>query len=150
MGFTVEHKILNPVQAEAPYALIQNTFPINIDKELTDKDRVYISAMKECAKHDMGEFCINDLMGMAWTESRFDCNANGDGGASHGCFQIHLGYHKHITQEQARDTDFAVKWTLDRMINYKYPEYRSNAVMRHNGTPGIPATLAYLNSVNNY
>jgi soluble lytic murein transglycosylase-like protein len=89
-------------------------------------------------------------MAMAWTESRFNVNAIGDNGASQGLYQIHLGYHPEITQAQARDIEFSTNWTLNRLIAYGYPVYRSYAVMKHNGTPNTPNTLAYLSRVNNY
>jgi hypothetical protein len=53
-------------------------------------------------------------------------------------------------QEQARDINFNIKWTLDRMIHYGYPVYRSRAIMKHNGTPNTPNTLRYLASINQY
>ena len=151
LGLYKTQAIVKPLQAQSPYARMNASFPVAGDKtNLTDKDKLFISATKECLKRDLGEYCVNDLMAMAYTESRFNCNAIGDNGASHGCFQIHLGYHKHITQDQARDIDFAVKWTLDRMVHYNYPEYRSYAIMKHNGTPNTKKTLAYLKAVNNY
>lgn len=151
IGIYTEHNILKPVQAEAPYARQNNTFPVAEDKKnLTDKERMFISAFKECKKRDLGDYCINDIMGMANKETKFKCDTVGDFGASYGCLQIHLGFHPEISQKEARDPKFAVKWTLDRMEHYGYPEYRSYAIMKHNGTPNTPRTLAYLNSVNNY
>ena len=92
---------------------------------------------------DMGDFCIDDLVAMAWVESRFNCNAVGDSGKSIGCYQIHLGYHKNIKKEQAKNLDFAIDWTLNRLKSKGYPKYRSIAIMSHNGTPNTSRTLAF-------
>jgi len=125
---------------------------VNIEnkEELSVKDEIVKIAEEECSKRGLEEYCIKDMLAMAWTESRFNCNVVGDSGNSFGCFQIHRGYHKHITVEQARDIEFSLNWTLNRMVHYGYPKYRSYSIMKHNGTPNIPATLAYLSSVNNY
>ena len=142
----------SPVVASAPYERMNTMLPESADKkDLTCKEQLQIEAQKACFKHNLGTYCIDDLMGIAYTETTvFDCDANGDFGASHGPMQIHLGYHKHISQDQARDPNFAINWALDRMLHYKYPEYRSYAIMKHNGTPGTTKTLAYLNKVNYY
>jgi hypothetical protein len=110
--------------------------------------QIHLIAEEECNKRGHGDFCIKDMLAMAWTESRLDPNAIGDNGASHGLYQIHLGYHPHITQAQARDIEFSIKWTLDRLEKYNYPVYRSYAIRRHNGSATNPRTLAYLDSVN--
>lgn len=116
----------------------------------SDREEIERVAKEKCAEKGLGDFCWKDLVAMAYTESRFNCKAVGDGGKSHGCFQLHLGYHKHVTVEQAQDIEFAVSWTLERLIAYNYPTMRSTSVMRHNGTPNTPATKSYLQSVNNY
>jgi hypothetical protein len=126
------------------------SLPVAEDREMSIAEQIRYTAQKECSKRNLGDYCIKDIMGMAWTESRFNKNAIGDNGASHGILQIHLGYHPHITQEQARDIEFSINWALDRMEYYGYPEYRSYAVMKHNGTPNTRRTLNYLASVNNY
>lgn len=140
--------LINPVQAQAPYAR-NNFLPSNEDKkDLTCKDRIFIKSMALCKN---GKQCVNDLMGIAHNETIvFDCNANGDFGASHGAYQIHLGYHKDITQEQARNPEFATEWTYKRLLAYGYPEYRSYAIRKHNGSADNPKTLVYLEKVNNY
>lgn len=93
--------------------------------------------------------CIEDLVGIAWKETKnFDCKLSGDSGKSKGCFQIHLGYHPDVTIEQAEDPFWAAIWTAKRLISKGYPEYRSYAIMAHNGTPGTKKTLEYLNTVN--
>ena len=126
----------------------------NIKLELSvvkdTKDKIRAIAIKECSNRNLGEYCINDMLAMAWTESRFNCDVVGDNGNSFGCFQIHRGYHKHITIEQARDIEFSMNWTLKRMVHYGYPVYRSASIRRHNGSLNNPKTLAYLNSVNSY
>lgn len=116
----------------------------------SDREEIERIAKEKCAEKELGDFCWKDLVAMAWTESRFDCKAVGDGGKSHGCFQLHLGYHKHITVAQAQDIEFAVSWTLNRLEAKGYPMYRSTAIMLHNGTPNTKATNAYLQAVNNY
>ena len=104
----------------------------------------------ECEKRGFGESCVDDLLGMAFTETRFNCEAVGDNGKSYGCFQIHLGYHKEITKEQAKDLNFSIPWTLNRLIAKGYPTLRSVSIMMHNGTPNTPKTKAYLASINEY
>lgn len=129
----------------------QNVLPKNEDKKnLSVQEQIKKIARDECNKKGIGNYCINDLIAMAWVESRFDKKAIGDNGASHGCYQIHQGYHKHITQEQAENLNFAINWTLNRLIAKGYPKYRSIAIMSHNGTPNTQKTLSYLASVNNY
>lgn len=107
-------------------------------------------ATKECNERNLEDYCVKDMLSIAYTESRFNCNTNGDSGKSKGCYQIHLGYHPDITECQAEDLNFAIHWTLDRMQHYGYPKFRSYAIMKHNGTPFTAKTLAYLESVNNY
>jgi hypothetical protein len=115
----------------------------------TVEEQIRAIAEKECEKRGLAEYCIKDILSMAWVESRLNPNAIGDGGKSHGILQIHLGYHKHVTVEQAQDIEFSIKWTLDRMTHYGYPEYRSYAIRRHNGSATNPLTLNYLQKVNN-
>ena len=150
IGFYNKHLILSTT-AQAPsdrYAYL----PDNLNRELkTDKDKIRLEAYKICNEYGLGDNCRLDLEGIVYAETIvFDCNANGDFGASHGCYQIHLGYHPEITQEQARSVKFATKWTLDRLLHYGYPKYRSYAIRRHNGSANNPKTLTYLNKVNNY
>lgn len=116
----------------------------------TTEQKIRRIATEECKKQSLGEQCVHDLLGMAYTESRFNCDAIGDGGKSYGCFQIHRGYHPHITVAQAKDLNFSIPWTLNRMISKNYKKNRDVAVMSHNGTPYIKRTKQYLTSVNNY
>jgi len=52
---------------------------------------------------------------VANAESRFNCNANGDGGKSHGCWQIYLPAHPTITKAQAHDIIWSTQWSLNEM-----------------------------------
>ena len=119
-------------------------------KEETDREAIERIAKVKCSEKELGEYCVKDLIAMAYTESRFNCKAVGDGGKSHGCFQLHLGYHSHVTVTEAEDITFSLSWTLDRLVSKGYPVYRSTAIMLHNGTPNTKATKAYLETVNNY
>jgi len=153
IGFYTQHRVIKPVEAQAPYARMSATLPILKDKStstMTVKDRIILEAQKNCNKKGLGQKCVNDLLGMANRETKFNNLAVGDNGSSYGLFQIHRGYHPEITVEQARDIEFSTNWTLNRLVAYGYPEFRSNAIMRHNGTPGTKKTLAYLASVNSY
>jgi len=132
------------VQAERESYLIPR------EQNETDRQKVERIAKEKCAEKGLGDFCWKDLVAMAWTESRFDCKAVGDGGKSHGCFQLHLGYHKHITVKEAQSIEFSLSWTLNRLEAKGYPVYRSTAIQLHNGTPNTKATNAYLQAVNNY
>lgn len=116
----------------------------------TTKQAIQRIGKVECEKRGMGQDCVNDLVGMAFVESSFNCNAVGDSGKAHGCFQIHRGYHKSVTVEQARDLNFSIPWTLNRLIAKGYPEFRSASIQMHNGTPNTSKTKAYLNAVNEY
>ena len=113
--------------------------------------QVWLASEQACKSVGMGDACIKDLMGIAYTETRsFNYKAMGDGSKSYGAFQIHRGYHPEVTIEQATDPYWAAKWTIKRMIAYGYPKNRSVAIMKHNGTPNTPATLGYLSIVNKY
>lgn len=143
------------IKVEVPRkAKVQDTIDLKEEKpvsvEKNQSSTSLSSAIKNaCAGKKFGEWCIKDLMGIAWAETRLDCSRVGDNGKSFGCFQIHLGYHKEITPDQAKDVNFSVNWTLNRLVANGYPEFRSYAIRRHNG--GInDKTLAYLNTVNEY
>jgi len=113
--------------------------------------QVWLASEQDCNSVGLGTSCINDLMGMAYTESRsFNYRAMGDGNKSFGGWQIHLGYHPEVTIEQATDPYWAAKWTINRLIAKGYLRDRDYAIMSHNGTPGIPTTIAYLATVNKY
>lgn len=116
------------------------------ETDKTPLDEVFIETCK--AEGFYEPFCWKDLKAMAIVESNLNTQAVGDSGFSSGLFQIHRGYHKHITVEQAEDPVFASEWTLNRMVHYGYPEYRSYSVMKHNGTPNTAKTLHYLEKVN--
>lgn len=128
--------------------LISKNYQQEIDLRLAVEQACkYVNA----EKWGLQDQCELDLIAMAHTETQedpFNCQLVGDGGKSKGCFQIHQGYHSHITDEQAQDPYWASIWTIKRLISKGYPEYRSNAIMAHNGTPGITATLKYLEKVN--
>ena len=52
---------------------------------------------------------------IAYHESRFNCNAVGDGGESHGCWQIHRPEKKKVrplTVEQAKNPIIATQWSI--------------------------------------
>ena len=109
------------------------------------------SAKVACKARDLGDYCVADLMGIAYAEHHdFDCSKNGDSGSSVGCFQIYRKVHKSITVEQASDIQWSTNWTLNRLISKGYPTYRSHAVRSHNGSPYIPKTKAYLDTVNKF
>lgn len=103
-----------------------------------------------CAKKGLGDYCVQDLMAMAWVESSHDCKVNGDSGKSFGCWQIHRGWHPEVSVAQAQDPTFGSTWTINRMVHFGYPKMRSYAIMKHNGTPNTPKTLEYLAKVNSY
>lgn len=77
----------------------------------------------------------SDILAMCIKES-FNCSDHpvGDRGKAHGAFQIHLGFHKHITPKQARNFDFALEWTTNRLLAKKYATDRAYAIMKHNGS----------------
>lgn len=117
-------------------------------KKMSVPEKIAVIAEQECKKRDLGDFCVEDIKAMAYVESRFDPNAVGDNNQSFGILQIHTGYHQHITKEQARDIRFSIEWTLDRLVHYGYPVYRSNSIRRHNGGLDNPRTKNYLQTVN--
>lgn len=84
-----------------------------------------------------GEFltmCYTDLLAIAKHESGFRNDAVGDGGMSHGAFQIYRTKHPHVSVEQAQDYTFAVNWTIERMMKHGYGEgKRTYAITAHNG-----------------
>lgn len=109
------------------------------------------AAKVACKARDLGDYCVADLMGIAYAEHHdFDCSKNGDSGSSVGCFQIYRKVHKSITVEQASDIQWSTNWTLNRLISKGYGEYRSFAIRSHNGSPYIPKTKAYLDTVNKF
>jgi len=133
-----------------------NLEKVNLTSEPSDvnatyaREQILAIAKKSCAAGKFREYCTKDLLAVAYAESRFNCQKIGDRGMSFGCYQIHLGYHPNISKEQARDLNFAINWTLNRMVSNGYPKYRSVSLMAHNGTPNAPKTLSYLSLINSY
>jgi hypothetical protein len=123
--------------------------PSNVNNTYATKHILAI-AKKSCAARRFGEYCPQDLLAIAYVESRFNCQKVGDKGMSFGCYQIHLGYHPNISKAQAKDLNFAINWALNRLVSKGYPKYRSVSLMAHNGTPNSPKTLAYLSLINAY
>ena len=117
-------------------------------EEMTVPEKITVIAEQECKERDLGDFCVEDIKAMAYVESRFDPNRVGDNGNSYGILQIHTGYHPDVRVEQAKDLRFSIEWTLDRLVHYGYPVYRSNAIRKHNGGLDNPRTQIYLNKVN--
>lgn len=120
-----------------------------LDYTSSTKEQIEFEAIKNCAANKLGKQCIADLMGMAFVESSFDIERVWDNGEAIGPFQITYKLHK-ITKDQARSIPFSTKWTMDNLIRHGYKKNRVVAVMLHNGTPFIDATVIYYNKVNNY
>jgi hypothetical protein len=116
----------------------------------TNEEEIRRIATIKCEEKEMGAGCADDIVAMAWVESRFNPDAVGDNGLAIGVLQLHLGYHKHITKEQAKDIEFSIDWTLNRLKAKDYINNRNFAVRSHNGSPTNPKTLAYLQAVNNF
>lgn len=119
-------------------------------EQLPVKDQIRLLAEAECSKLKLGGMCVQDTLGIAWTESRFDCSVIGDEGNSYGCFQIYRQAHPEVTVKQAQDVEFATRWTVNNLAEHGYTTNRDRAVMKHNGTPYTAKTLAYLTSVKSY
>jgi Mannosyl-glycoprotein endo-beta-N-acetylglucosaminidase len=77
------------------------------------------------------------LFAMAMLESGMNPLAVGDGGQSHGLFQIYRSAHPDISIEQARDPLFAARWTANNFMN-AYDNYGSYeaAIIHHNHPVG--------------
>ena len=101
-------------------------------------DKLYHDACSE-----LGDQCAIDLKAIAIKESGEDDTAIGDGGTSFGRFQIHLPAHPEITIEEAQDIKFATNWTVNNLVSNGYPEYRTYAIRRHNGSADNPITYEY-------
>lgn len=82
--------------------LAGNTDPVLI------KDYIAVEALVMGVNPQMAQV-------VARRESEFNCTAKGDGGKSHGCWQIHLGWHPEITKEQARNIIWSTQWSLAEM-----------------------------------
>lgn len=89
--------------------------------------------------------CYDDLLALAWTESRFQDPAPiGDHNLAFGNFQIHAKLHG-VTVEQAEDFEWAANWTLGSMMKQGYPVYRSWALGTHNSrTPKVNASYSQM------
>ncbi len=55
------------------------------------------------------------LIKLAHCESSLNPQAVGDNGNSHGLYQIYLKWHPDVSLEQARDIEFATKWTANKI-----------------------------------
>lgn len=70
------------------------------------------------------------LLAMAYHESRFDSGAVGDGGRSHGVFQIQARLHG-LSIAQCRNVEYAATWTARRLK--RHPGGIWAGVRAHNG-----------------
>lgn len=116
----------------------------------TIPEQIAETAYYECNLHGLGQRCINDLLAIAWKETRYRCGDKGDGGNSHGCYQIYRIANQNVTVEQAENIVFSTRWTLNRMIRFGYPKYRTYAIRKHNGSANNPVTLRYFQSIDKY
>ena len=103
----------------------------------SQKDTVAKVCTKAFTDNASKSGCYYDLLAIAYTESRFNCDSVGDSGKAIGCYQIWVNLHK-LSVEQAQDFEQAAAWTLNRMISQGYPTYRTWAVGSHNSfTPEV-------------
>lgn len=106
-----------------------------------------VATTRVCEEHGIKElFCRNDLLAIAYAESRLNPNAVGDSGYAIGAFQINQLYHpntKHIAVAFESSADY----TLTRMIRFGYPEQRTYAIQCHNG---CNAGNGYVEAVKGY
>lgn len=94
------------------------------------------------------------LFAIAMLESSMNPFAVGDGGQSHGLFQIYRSAHPDISVEQAQDPYFAAKWTAKNfMAAYnRFGSYEA-AIIHHNhpvGAAHYANTGSYLTSKNQW
>jgi hypothetical protein len=61
------------------------------------------------------EIATSTLRNLVYYESRWNPNAIGDHGCSHGLVQINLCAHKSVTKEQATDPDFALDFAASHI-----------------------------------
>ncbi len=112
-------------------------YSIKGKKYWRDIETYRIDRIKEVAKEM--EIFPEDLLAICIQES-FNCSdeAVGDGGKAIGSFQIHRGFHSHISVEQARNFDFSLNWTAKRLLAKGYNSHnewqRRVAISRHNGS----------------
>lgn len=102
---------------------------------------------KVCRDHGfVDEDCPKILYAMAEQESYMGKVMVGDGGRAHGYFQINNTWHD-VPRACTDDLACSANWTLERMIRLGFSTNRDIAIQKHNGTPGIPATIKYLAAV---
>lgn len=117
----------------------------------SNREEIKRVATEECTNKGLGDSCVKDLLGIAHTEeTNFNCSMVGDSGNAFGCFQINLAQNPSVLEKDAKEIEYSVKWTLNRMVSHGYPEFRSYAIRKHNGGATNPKTLVYLNKVNTY
>lgn len=116
----------------------------------SSQEAIMYKAKQVCEEEGLGEYCWKDIMGIAWKETRFNCQAVGDGGKSFGCFQIHTGFHPNVSKLEAENIDYAVRWVLNFLKGKGYPEYRSYSIRKFNGSATNPVTKKYLDDINNF
>lgn len=92
------------------------------------------------------------LYSIAHQETGFQNIAEHGGGNGRGYFQIDLGYHPDVTEQQAMDPMFASDYAggmIDQRLNRysKTPTPVSNAIRAYNGGITNPRTLKYLQGV---
>jgi hypothetical protein len=124
------------VEPKQKVRLVSSGMPTQEQKDATEVACAH-AYEKHGSSSSRGEFmsmCYTDLLAIAKHESGFRCDAIGDGGMSHGCFQIYRTKHPHVSVEQARDYVFAVNWTIERLMNNGYGEgRRTYGITSHNG-----------------
>lgn len=86
------------------------------------------------------------LLALANTETGMKNINEIGGGLGRGYFQIDLGQHPNITQDQAMDPNFAADYAAN-LLNNRVSRYNnvSNGVRKYNGGLKNPKTLDYLN-----
>lgn len=127
--------------------LLEKWFAYEVERSEKKHDITPLGILEDVCK-ERGVFssdCPKDLYGMATVESYMGLEMTGDGGRSHGYFHI-MDYHK-VPSWCENDLRCSAAWSLDRMIRLDYMTNPDVAIMRHNGTPYIPATIKYLQKV---
>lgn len=129
------------------------TYPEHLEKEINElkiKAGLPSAILRRVCREEglTDDDCPRILYGMAMQESKFGKLMIGDSGRSEGYFHI-LDIHK-LSDSCKYDLECSARFSLKRMIRYGFESNRDVAVMAHNGTPGIPATLAYLSKVKTY
>lgn len=84
--------------------------------------------------HEHGFQDTDWLLALARCESGLRPTAVGDGGSSHGLWQIHLGYHPTVTVAQATDPVWSTTWTVQKL---QAGQYRLWTCGRRLGPPSI-------------